>query len=78
MKIAEIYHEYDGVPEYRMIKNLLERQDIFISNATAHKYMNIDLGLFSVLLQFCLTRTILCYSGYYSGLHTCNKAHKRI
>lgn len=49
MKIGEIYHEYGGVPGYRMMKNLLERQDIFISNLTAHKYMNTDLKLFSIV-----------------------------
>lgn len=32
-----------------MIKNLLERKNIFISNLTAHKYMNTDLELFSVV-----------------------------
>ena len=48
-KIAEIYHEYDGVPGYRMVKALLERKNIFISNLTAHKYMNTDLGLFSIV-----------------------------
>lgn len=48
-KIAEIYHKYDGVPGYRMMKKLLERQDFFISNLIAHKYMNTDLKLFSVV-----------------------------
>ena len=32
-----------------MIKKLLERKNIFISNLTAHKYMNNDLELFSVV-----------------------------
>ena len=49
MAISDIYHEYYGVPGYRMIKNLLERENIFISNLTAHKYMNNDLELFSVV-----------------------------
>jgi hypothetical protein len=48
-KITEIYHEYDGVPGYRMIKILLEKFNIIISNITAHKYMNTDLKLFSVV-----------------------------
>ena len=30
-KIAEIYHENDGVPGYRMIKNLLERKNILLA-----------------------------------------------
>ncbi|NLJ17219.1 MAG: transposase, partial [Clostridiales bacterium] len=48
-QITEIYHKYNGVPGYRMIKKLLEKQGIFISNLTVHKYMNIDLKLFSVV-----------------------------
>ena len=32
-----------------MIKTLLERKNIFISNLTVHKYMNTDLGLFSIV-----------------------------
>ncbi len=32
-----------------MMKKLLEKQGIFISNLTVHKYMNIDLKLFSVV-----------------------------
>ena len=47
--ISDIYHEHDGIPGYRMIKNFLERKNIFISNLTAHKYMNNDLKLFSVV-----------------------------
>ena len=47
--ISEIYHENDGVPGYRMVKTLLERKNIFISYLTAHKYMNTDLELFSVV-----------------------------
>jgi transposase InsO family protein len=48
-KIAEIYHQHGGVPGYRMMKILIERQNIFISNLTAHKYMNTYLELFSVV-----------------------------
>jgi len=47
--ICDVYHEHGGIPGYRMIKNLLERQEIFISNTTAHKYMNTDLELFSIV-----------------------------
>ena len=32
-----------------MMKIFLEKKDIFISNLTAHKYMNNDLGLFSIV-----------------------------
>jgi len=48
-KIKEIYHKQNGVPGYRMMKKLLERENIFISMTTAHYYMNKECKLFSVV-----------------------------
>ena len=48
-KIKEIYHKRNGVPGYRMMKKLLERENIFISMTTAHRYMNTECGLFSIV-----------------------------
>ena len=38
-QISEIYHRYDGRPGYRMIYDLLRRENIKISKHTVHKYM---------------------------------------
>lgn len=48
-KIEEIYHKRNGVPGYRMMKKLLEKEKIFISMTTAHRYMNIECKLFSIV-----------------------------
>lgn len=48
-EIETIYHEHNGVDGYRSIKVYLDRKGISISNATAHKYMNSELGLFSIV-----------------------------
>ena len=47
-EILQIYHERRGIIGYRMVKKHLERRGIFRSNLTIHKYMNRELGLFSV------------------------------
>lgn len=48
-EIESIYHEHNGVDGYRSIKVYLDRKGISISNVTAHKYMNDELGLFSIV-----------------------------
>ena len=46
--ITETYHERKGVPGYRLMSSLLKNKGISISGTTCHKYMNTELGLFSV------------------------------
>ena len=48
-EIAGIYHEHEGVDGYRSIRVFLERKNIRISAATAHKYMNKELQLYSIV-----------------------------
>ncbi len=48
-EIRNIYHENNGVVGYRMMKVYLERKGIKLSNNTVHKYMNTELGLFSIV-----------------------------
>ena len=48
-EIRNIYHENNGVVGYRMMKVYLERKGIKLSNHTVHKYMNTELGLFSIV-----------------------------
>ena len=38
-QISEIYHRYDGRPGYRMVYDLLRRENIKISRHTVHRYM---------------------------------------
>lgn len=47
--IRNIYHENNGVVGYRMMKVYLERKGIKLSDHTVHKYMNTELGLFSIV-----------------------------
>lgn len=61
--ISNIYHEYDGVPGYRSMRVFLERKSIYLSNLTIHKYMNKELGLYSIVKRK--------KPGYHKG-----KAHK--
>ena len=46
--ITETYHERKGIPGYRLMTVLLKNKGISISKTTCHKYMNTELGLFSV------------------------------
>ena len=48
-KIEEIYHSHNGVDGYRSMKIYLERQGYCYSFTTIHKYMNKELGLFSIV-----------------------------
>jgi putative transposase len=48
-KITEIYHKYNGIPGHRQMKYFLRRENIIISKATVHKYMNRELQLFSIV-----------------------------
>ena len=47
-KIKKIYHEAEGKPGYRMMKDLLDGAGIHLSKNTVHRYMNTDLNLRSV------------------------------
>ena len=46
--ITETYHERKGIPGYRLMAALLKSKGIRISGTTCHKYMNTELGLFSM------------------------------
>ena len=46
--ITETYHERKVIPGYRLMTVLLKNKGISISGTTCHKYMNTELGLFSV------------------------------
>ena len=46
--ITQTYHERKGIPGYRLMTVLLKNKGISISRTTCHKYMNTELGLFSV------------------------------
>lgn len=46
--ITETYHERKGIPGYRLMAALLKSKGIRISRTTCHKYMNVELRLFSV------------------------------
>ena len=48
-EIKRIYHEYKGVPGHRTIMYLLKNKGITISKTTTHNYMNLHLGLRSVV-----------------------------
>ena len=48
-QIEEIYHEEQGVVGYRTMHTLLGRRGINKSLPTVHKYMNIELGLYSIV-----------------------------
>lgn len=47
--IEEIYHAHNGVDGYRKMRVYLQRHQIFLSNQTVHKYMNIELRLRSIV-----------------------------
>jgi putative transposase len=48
-KIAQLYHDTEGVIGHRKMRVFLERQAIKLSKTTVHKYMNKQLGLKSVV-----------------------------
>ena len=48
-QIQEIYHEHHGVTGYRSMTAYLSRKGYRCSAATVHKYMNIELGLHSIV-----------------------------
>ena len=47
-EIEEIYHERNGIPGYRMMRELLKTKGIRLSALTVHRYMNRILGLRSI------------------------------
>ena len=48
-QIQEIYHAYNGVVGYRFMTVYLSRKGYHCSPATVHKYMNVELGLHSIV-----------------------------
>ena len=48
-EVSSIYHDHGGVDGYRSMKVYLERKGFCYSNRTVHKYMNGELGLYSVV-----------------------------
>ena len=48
-KIDEIYHRHNGVDGYRSMAAYLEREGYHYSTTTIHKYMNIEMGLHSIV-----------------------------
>ena len=44
-----LFHRYNGVPGYRQMRIYLEREGIFLSYPTVHKYMNKELGLTAIV-----------------------------
>jgi transposase InsO family protein len=48
-QIAEIYHEHNGVDGYRSMTVYLARKGYNYSPATVHKYMNVEMGLRSIV-----------------------------
>lgn len=47
-RIVAIYHQEDGVPGYRQMKQYLAQEDVYISERTCHHYMH-TLGLKSIV-----------------------------
>ena len=47
-RIVAIYHQKDGVPGYRQMKQYLVQEDVYISELTCHHYMHA-LGLKSIV-----------------------------
>ena len=48
-QIEEIYHEHNGVDGYRSITVYLSRRGYHYSPTTIHKYMNVEMGLCSIV-----------------------------
>ena len=48
-QIQAIYHETNGVSGYRRMRIYLARKGIELSALTVHKYMNTELGLYSIV-----------------------------
>lgn len=49
--ITEIYHETEGRLGYRSMQIFLARKGIYLSRPTVHKYMNKELGLYSIVMR---------------------------
>ncbi len=47
--IREIYHAHNGVAGYRTMAVYLARKGCHCSTATVHKYMNTEMGLYSLV-----------------------------
>lgn len=47
--MESIYQEHGGMDGYRSMKGYLERRGFCLSRLTVHKYMNHELGLYSVV-----------------------------
>lgn len=48
-QIQEIYHQHNGVDGYRSMTVYLSRRGYHYSSLTIHKYMNVELGLRSIV-----------------------------
>ena len=48
-QIEEIYHEHNDVDGYRSMTVYLSRRGYTYSSTTIHKYMNVELGLCSIV-----------------------------
>lgn len=48
-QINEIYHSHNGVDGYRSMTVYLERKGYCYSQTTIHKYMNVEMGLRSIV-----------------------------
>ena len=48
-QIRDIYHSHNGVDGYRSMTAYLERRGYRYSRTTVHKYMNKELGLYSIV-----------------------------
>ena len=48
-QIEEIYHEHNGVDGYRSMTIYLSRKGYAYSATTIHKYMNVEMGLCSIV-----------------------------
>ena len=46
--IQTLYHECNGIPGYRTMRELLRGKGIQLSVQTVRKYMNVDLSLKSI------------------------------
>lgn len=47
--ISEIYHSHNGVDGYRSMRAYMERKGYHYSLPTIHKYMNVEMGLKSIV-----------------------------
>lgn len=47
--IKKVYRQEREIPGHRMMKKLIEKEGIYISKTTAHRYMNKELKLYSIV-----------------------------